>query len=334
MTHVVPVRVAVSGAAGRIGYSLVFRIASGGLFGSDQPVSLSLLELPAARPGLEACAMELKDCAFPLLQGLKIGVDPSEAFADADWIILLGGKPFSPSVANRHDLLRENASIMVEHGRAINRAAPYSRILVVTQPSNTNCLIAKSQAPHVPAESWFALTQLARLRAVSMLADKTGTPIAHISRVCVWGNNSRTAYVDLGNARIGDQPALEAVGDPAWIKNVMEPALATRGREILKVRGSAPAGSVSQAILSTVRSITTPTPFQRWFCAGVVSDGSYDVPRGMVFGFPLITRDGGDWSIVTGLHVDETARERIAANVAELEHEAAAVSHLLGNVLA
>ena len=329
-----PIRVAVSGAAGRIGYSLVFRIAAGGLFGPEQRVSLSLLELPEARAALEGCAMELKDCAFPLLAEVSTSIDSRAAFRGADWIILLGGKPFSPNSSSRLDLLRENAPIMVEQGRAINEAAPTARVLVVAQPCCTNCLIAKSQAPDVPPEHWFALNQLARMRAMSLIADKTGMSVTQISRVTAWGNNSRQAYVDLRNAWINGQPALEAIDDPAWVKKVMEPAVAGRGREILSVRGSSPAGSVAQAILGTIHAITTPTPFERWFNASVVSDGSYDVPRGLVFGFPLSTSDGRNWSIVDGLYLDQFARERIAANVSELEHEASAVSHLLGNILA
>jgi malate dehydrogenase len=327
-----PIRVAISGAAGRIGYSSVFRIAAGGMFGPNQPVSLALLELPEARNRLEACAMELKDCAFPLLTELKVGTDSRPAFDGADWIILLGGKPFSTELANRLDLLRDNAPAMMEQGRAINQLAPEARVLVVAQPCNTNCLIAKSQAPSVPPEHWFALNQLSLLRAVGMISEKTGAPVSQISRVVVWGNNSKTAYIDLRNARIGEKPALEVIGDPSWAREIMEPHVVKRDREILAVRGSTPAGAVAQAILLTIRSITTPTPFGRWFPAGVISDGSYGVPRGLVFGFPLVTPDGQRWSIVDGLYVDETARDRIAANVAELEHEVTAVSHLLGNI--
>jgi malate dehydrogenase len=324
-----PMRVAVAGAAGRVGYSLVFRIAAGGLFGPNQPVGLRLLELPEARPRLEACAMELKDCAYPLLTGIHIGTDSREVFEGADWIILLGGKPLSAELGNRLDLLRANAPSMVEQGRAINQAAPTARVLVVAQPCNTNCLIALSRARDVPAEHWFALNLLPWLRAVSMIAEKTGAPVSQISRVTVWGNNSKTAYVDIRNAMIGDKPALDVINDIDWVNRVMEPTVVARDREILKVRGTTPAGAVAHAILGTVRSITTPTPYQRWFAAGVVSNGSYDVPRGLVFGFPLVTADGQSWSIVEELYVDEFARERIAANVAELEHEASVVSHLL-----
>lgn len=324
-----PIRVAISGAAGRIGYSLVFRVAAGGLFGREQPVDLRLLGQPSAMHHLEACAMEVNDCAYPLLAGLMIGSDACEVFDSADWVILLGGKPYRSDVENRQDLLRANAPAMVGHGRAINQAAPTARILVVAQPCNTNCLIAQSQARDVPVEHWFALNQLAWLRAVSMIAEKTGVSPQDVSRVTVWGNHSRTAYVDLSNATVRDRPAVDVINDPEWVSNVMEPTVVMRDRQILKLRGTTPAGAVAQAILSTIRAITTPTPFDRWFSAAVTSDGSYSVPRGLIFGFPLITADGRSWSIVEGLYVDEVARNRIKANVTELEQEAALVSHLV-----
>jgi malate dehydrogenase len=334
MSKVDPIRIAVSGAAGRVGYSLVFRIAAGALFGREQPVDLRLLELPDAGRRLEALEMELRDCAFPSLGDLRVGVDPREMFEDADWIILLGGKPIRSELANRADLLRENTPIMVDHGRAINHVAPNARILVVTHPCNTNCLIAKSQAHNVPAEHWFALNQLARTRALALISEKTGLAVSQISRVIVWGNNSESIHIDLRHARANGRAVLQAINDANWQAKVLEPAIAARGREILDVRGSTPAGSVAQAILGTIRAITTPTPFERWFAASVISDGSYGVPRGLVFGFPLLTPDGKTWSIVDDLYVDQHTRDRIAANVAELEGEAAAVSHLLGNVVA
>ena len=327
-----PIRIAVSGAAGRIAYSLVFRIAAGGLFGRDQPIALSLLEVPAVFPQLRACEMELKDCAFPLLTELRSGVDPRRAFEGADWIILLGGKPIRPDVTRRFDLLRENAPIMVEHGRAINEAAPNARILVVVQPSNTNCMVAKSMAPAVPEERWFALTQVIRMRAVGLIAERVGVPASQVSRVTVWGNNSENAYIDLYPARIGDRPALEVIDDSGWVRDVLGQTIANRGREIYQSRGTMPAGSIAQAILSTIWSIVTPTPFERWFSAAVVSDGHYGVPRGLVFGLPLVTADGKTWKIVHGHYLDEFARERIASNVAELQHETCAVSDLMGAI--
>jgi malate dehydrogenase len=329
MTGFKPIRVAVAGAAGIIGYSLVFRIAAGGMFGPEQPVALQLLELHQAMPQLEASVMELKDSAYPLLAGLTIGTDSREIFRGADWIILLGRKPLSRETADRNDLLRANALTMVEQGRAINQAAPTARVLVVAQPCNTNCLIALSHAKDVPKEHWFALNRLLWLRAVSMVAEKTNMCVSQVSRLTVWGNTSRTAYIDVRHTLVGEKPALEAIGDPEWVTKVMEPTVAKRDREILRVRGTSPGGSVAQAILGTIRSITTPTPYERWFPACVVSDGSYGITRGLVFGLPVTTRDGRTWSIVDNLYIDEVACARIAANVAELEHESFVISHLL-----
>jgi malate dehydrogenase len=332
MADLPPIRVAVSGAAGRIAYALVFRIANGGLFGPQQPVSLRLLDVPETADVLKACELELRDCASLLLTDLSSTTEPRRAFEGADWIILLGGHPFTPESRNRLDLLRANAPIMVEHGRAINQVAPTARILVVTNPSNANCMVARSQAPGVPAEHWFALTHVSRMRAVGLIAEKVGVPPSQITRVAVWGNNSESAFIDLHSARIGDRPALEVINDPEWVTDVLGPTIARRPDEIYRLRGTMPAGSIAQAILGTVRSIVTPTPYGRWFTAGVVSDGSYEVPRGLVFGFPLSTADGKGWSIEPNCYLDETVRQRIAANVAEIQHEATAVNDLLGTI--
>lgn len=332
MADLPPIRVAVSGAAGRIAYALAFRIAGGGMFGPNQPVSLRLLDVPEAVDSLRALELELRDCAQLLLNDVTSTTDPSRAFEGADWIFLLGGKPFSPEQRNRLDLLRLNAPIMIQHGRAINQVAPTARILVVTSPSNANCMVAKSQAPGVPERHWFALTQVVRMRAMGAIAEKAGVPVSAVRRVTVWGNNSESAFIDVHPARIGERPALEVINDPHWVEHVLGPTIAGRNDEIFRLRGAMPAGSIAQAILGTVRSIVTPTPYERWFCAGVVSDGSYEVPRGLVFGFPLITADGKDWSIVPNHYLDETARQRIAANVAEIQHEATAVNDLLGTI--
>ena len=272
--------------------------------------------------------MELKDCANPLLIDLKIGTD-SRSFSRGPTGSFSWWQAPKHEIGNRIELLRANVPTMVEQGRAINQVAPTARILVVTQPCNTNCLIAQSHARDVPVEHWFALTQIPALRAVSMIAEKAGRPVPQFSRLTVWGNNSQAAYVDLRNAWIGDKPALEVIDDMNWVNGVMEPAVAMRENEVLRMRGSTPAGAVAQAIMGTIRSLTTPTPFERWFSAGVISGGIYGVPRGLVFGFPLMTADGRTWSIVDGLYLDELACQRIAANVAELEHEAAVVSHLV-----
>jgi malate dehydrogenase len=325
-----PIRIAISGAAGRIGYALIFRIANGGLFGHDRPVAFSLLDLPAAAGRLEACALELTDCAFPLLAALHVGTDPVRAFRDADWVILLGGQPLRVKPAPRVDLLKENAPVMIGHARAINQAAPMARVLVVTSPCNTNCLVAMTHAQDVPKDHWFALNSHIRLRAVAMLAAKAGVPVTQVTRLTVWGNNSETAYVDLQNARVGNKPALQVISDPDWYRKVFEPTLSGHFHEAARVGGATPAGSAAQAIMMTIRAITTPTPFEHWLGAGVLSDGSYGVPRGLIFGFPLFTSDGKSWSIAQGHYLDAHAHERIAQNIAELEHEASAVAHLIG----
>jgi malate dehydrogenase len=332
MADAPPVRVAVSGAAGRIAYSLVFRIAGGGMFGPQQPISLRLLDVPQAIDPLRACEMELRDCAPLLMTDVKSTTDPLVAFERADWIILLGGKPFSPEHRNRLELLRLNAPIMIQHGRAINQVAKTARILVVTSPSNANCMVAKSQAHWVPETHWFALSQVIRMRAMGLVAEKVGVAPGQVKRVTVWGNNSESALIDLRSALIGERSALEVIHDPQWVERQLGPAIVGRNDEIYRLRGAMPAGSIAQAVLGTVRSIVTPTPYERWFCAGVVSDGSYEVPRGLVFSFPLITADGRDWSIVPNCYFDETARQRIAANVAEIQHETTAVNDLLGSI--
>jgi len=316
-----PIRVAVSGAGGQIGYSLVFRVAAGGLFGGDRPVSLSLLETADALPRLEAVRMELGDCAFPLLTDVRIADDPRRAFEGADWVVLLAGSPRHPG-QQRSDLIRQNGPIFVDHGLAINDAAPAARVLVVANPCNTNCAIARSHAMNVPDERWFALNRLDRMRATAMIAEKAGVPVAHVSRVIVWGNHSESAYVDVRNAFIGDRPAIEVITDRAWVREGLPAALAHRSLDIITRRGASPAGTAAQAILGTIRSITTPTPYALRFGAAVVSDGSYGVPRGLVFGLPLQTEDGHTWSVVQGLYHDEDAQRRLVANVEELEHEA------------
>jgi malate dehydrogenase len=325
-----PIRLAISGAAGRVSYSLLFRIANGGLFGHDQPVALSLLDLPEKIDQLQAWEQELRDCSFPLLAGIRITSEPVRAFEGADWIVLLAGKEYRPQPHSRPSLLRDNAPIMIDQGRAINRAAPRARILVASVPCNTNTMIAMSHAPDVPRENWFALNQGLRSRATVLLAEKASVPLTRVTHLTVWGNTSEKAFVDLGNTRIDGRPALEVIKDMDWCRDVFQPALVQRYREAYELGGETPAGSIAQGILSTIRAITTPTPFEHWFGAGVVSDGSYDVPRGLVFGFPLLTSDGKHWTIAQGQSLDPFARDRIAENVAELELEVSSISHLLG----
>ena len=323
-----PIRIAISGAGGQIGYSLVFRIAAGGLFGADQPVALSLLEAPKSLPILEAVRMELSDCSFPLLADVRIGEDAREVFAGADWVVLLAGSPRRPD-QQRSDLIRANGPIFVQHGRAISDAAPSARVLVVANPCNTNCLIARFHALNVPDEHWFALNRLDRMRATAMIAEKAGVPVARVTRVTAWGNHSESVYIDVRNAFIDNHPATEVITDREWTGAGLSAALAHRSLDIIRRRGASPAGTASQAILGTIRSITTPTTFEHRFGAAVISDGNYGVPRGLVFGFPLRTEDGRTWSIVQGLYHDEYAQARIRANVEELEHEAVLANEFL-----
>jgi malate dehydrogenase len=326
-----PIRIAVTGAAGRISYSLLFRIASGGTFGPEQPVFLSLLEVPEAQPLLESLMMELFDSAYPLLAGMRASYDAAEAFAYANWIILLGSAPYRPGIT-RSELLRANAPIFQAQGRAINEAAPAARILTVANPCNTNCLIAKSMARNVPAEHWFAMTRLDQNRAKALIAAKAAVPVDQVTRVTVWGNHSPTVYPDFHNTFISGRPAYEVIRDREWVLKVFEPTVCGRGSQILKMRAGSPAGSAAQAIIGTIRALTTPTPFDRRLSVGVVSDGSYRVPRGLIFSFPVRTEDGITWSIVQGLYHDNHGLDRIAQNIAELEYEASAVSDLLGYV--
>jgi malate dehydrogenase len=323
-----PIRVAVTGAAGQISYALLFRIAAGGMFGPTQPVALNLLEVPQAMPLLEATMMELRDCALPILAEVRGTDDPHAAFENADWIILLGGAPYKPGVT-RSDLLRANGPIFRAQGRAINETAKNARILVVANPCNTNCLVAQSVARDVPSERWFAMTRLDQNRARALLADKAGVHVEKVNRVTVWGNHSPTIYPDFHNAYIHDRPAPEVIHDTDWVRQVWEPTVCNRGLQIVQVRGASPAGSAAQAIIATIRALTIPTPFEHRFSAAVCSDGSYGVPRGLVFSFPLRTEDGKHWSIVQGLYLDNYAQQRIAKNIAELEFEATAVTDIL-----
>jgi malate dehydrogenase len=326
-----PIRVAVTGAGGQICYSLLFRIAGGAMFGLEQPVELSLLETPDMLPKLDALQMELSDCAFPMLAGLRATDDPLEAFDRAHWVILIGGAPYRPDLT-RLDLLRSNGPIFVAQGRAINEASPDARVLVVANPCNTNCLIAMSVAKDVPREHWFAMTRLDQNRAKALIAEKAAVSIERVTRVIAWGNHSPSVYPDFHNAFIDDRPAHEVVDDREWIRQTFEPTVRGRGHQILNARGASPAGSAAQAIIGTVRSITLPTPHGHRFSAAILSDGSYGVPRGLIFGFPLRTEDGHTWSIVHALFHDDYALERLAENVAELEQEAAVVNDLLGSI--
>jgi malate dehydrogenase len=327
-----PTRIAITGAGGQIGYALIFRIASGGLFGPDRPVSLRLLEIPPALPSLKGTIMELEDCAFPDLADVAATDDPREAFSGADWVILVGGLPRKDGMS-RADLIRANGPIFTAQGRAINDAAgPGVRVLTVANPCNTNCLIAKSHAPDVPARNWFAMTRLDENRAKAQLAIKAGVPVGQVTNMTIWGNHSDTQYPDYKNAKVGGKPATEAVADPAWFADDFIPTVAKRGSAVIKARGASSAASAANAALNCVRSLSFPTPAGDWTSAGVYSDGSYGIPAGLIYSFPLQT-DGQAWTIAQGLAIDDDARARLDASARELEGEREAVKDLLGPAL-
>ena len=323
------IRVAVTGAGGQIGYALIFRIASGAIFGPNQTVSLSLLEITPALPSLGGTMMELEDCAFPLLDSVRASDKPEVAFEGADWVILVGGLPRKDGMT-RGDLIRANGPIFTGQGRAINNAAgPNVRVLTVANPCNTNALIARSHAPKVPAERWFAMTRLDQNRAASQLAIKAGVPVSQVSKMAIWGNHSDTQYPDYKNALIGGKPATQVIDEPAWFEESFIPIVAKRGSAVIKARGASSAASAANAAIDSVRSASTPTPAGDWFSAGVVSDGSYGIPTGLIYSFPLTT-DGTNWSITQGVAVDEAARARLDASAAELAGERDAIKDLLG----
>lgn len=327
-----PIRVAVTGAGGQIGYALIFRIASGAVFGPDQPVELRLLEITPALPSLGGTIMELDDCAFPLLANVKASDQATEAFDGADWVILVGGLPRKDGMT-RADLIRANGPIFTGQGQAINDAAgPNVRILTVANPCNTNALIAKSHAPKVPADRWYAMTRLDQNRAAAQLAIKAGAPVGHVTKMTIWGNHSDTQYPDYTNALIGGKPAPEVISDHAWFEETFVPTVAKRGSAVIKARGASSAASAANAAIDSVRSASFPTPAGDWFSAGVVSDGSYGVPSGLIYSFPL-TSDGKNWSVVKGLEIDAHTQAKIDASAAELVSERDAVKDLLGPAL-
>src|SRR6478609_3157523 len=269
----VPIRIAVTGAGGQIGYALIFRIAAGGLFGPSQPVALRLLEITPALPALRGTLMELEDCAFPLLADVVATDRAEQAFEGADWAVLVGGLPRKDGMS-RADLIRANGPIFTGQGKAINDAAgPDVRVLVVANPCNTNCLIARSHAPKVPADRWYAMTRLDQNRAASQLAKKAGVPVAQVKKVAIWGNHSDTQYPDYKNAEIAGVPATSVIADAAWLSDTFIPTVAKRGGAVIKARGASSAASAANAALESVRSLSTPTRGADWFSAGVVSDG-------------------------------------------------------------
>ena len=322
-----PVQVTVTGAAGQIGYALLFRIGSGALLGPDTPVALRLLEIPQAVKAAEGTAMELVDCAFPLVASIDIFDDPGKAFSGANVALLVGARPRTKGM-ERGDLLEANGGIFGPQGKAINQgAADDIRVLVVGNPANTNALIAASSAPDVPRQRFSAMTRLDQNRALGQLALKTSTPVSQIKRVTIWGNHSATQYPDIFHAEVAGRPAAEAVGDQAWIENDFIPTVAKRGAAIIEARGASSAASAASAAIAHVHDWVLGTPDGDWTSAAVPSDGSYGVAEGLICSFP-VTSDGGDWQVVQGLDISEFSRARIDASVAELREERDAVAGL------
>ncbi|MDQ3724929.1 MAG: malate dehydrogenase [Actinomycetota bacterium] len=322
-----PVKVTVTGAAGQIGYALLFRIASGSMLGPDTPVELSLLEITPALQAAEGTAMELDDCAFPLLRGIEITDDPKKAFEGCNVGLLVGARPRGPGM-ERSDLLEANGGIFKPQGEAINEgAADDVKILVVGNPANTNCLIAMSNAPDVPRERFTAMMRLDHNRAISQLAAKTGKQVTSVTNMTTWGNHSVTQYPDLVNAKVDGSSAWDAVGDEAWIAEEFIPKVAKRGAAIIDARGASSAASAANAAIDHVRDWVLGTPEGDWVSMGVPADGSYGIGEGIVCGAPC-TCSGGEWTIVQGLEVPDFSRERIDRSVMELQEERDAVSQL------
>ncbi|MFP5336575.1 MAG: malate dehydrogenase [Actinomycetes bacterium] len=322
-----PVKVAVTGAAGQIGYSLLFRIGSGALLGPDTPVRLSLLEITPALGAAEGVAMELDDCAFPLLAGIDISDDANQAFDGANVALLVGARPRTKGM-ERGDLLEANGAIFTTQGRAINdRAADDVKVLVVGNPANTNALIAMSNAPDVPRERFTAMTRLDQNRAMAQLAKKAGVGVSEVTRMTIWGNHSATQYPDLFHAQVSGRNAAEVVDDREWLENDFIPTVQKRGAAIIEARGASSAASAASAAIDHTRDWSLGTPDGDWVSMAVPSDGSYGVPDGLISSFP-VTCSGGRWEIVQGLEIDEFSRGRIDASVAELAEERDAVRQL------
>jgi malate dehydrogenase len=322
-----PVKVTVTGAAGQIGYAILFRIASGQMLGDDVPVELRLLEIPDAVKAAEGTAMELDDCAFPLLRKIDVTDDVGLAFEGTSVGLLIGARPRAKGM-ERSDLLEANGGIFKPQGEAINSgAADDVRVLVVGNPANTNCLIAMSNAPDVPRERFNAMTRLDHNRAIAELANKLSVQVDEVSNMTIWGNHSTTQYPDLVNARVGGRSAWKAVDDEAWIADQFIPTVAKRGAAIIEARGASSAASAANAAIDHVRDWVRGTADGDWISMSVPSDGSYDVEEGLISSFPC-TCSGGEWSIVEGLEITDFSRQRIDASVDELRSERDAVAEL------
>src|SRR5437899_6330573 len=322
-----PLKIAVTGAAGQIGYSLLFRIASGEIFGADQPIALHLIEIPNALGALDGVVMELQDCAFPLLESVVPTADLDEGFR-INWALLVGSIPRKAGM-ERKELLGINGKIFVGQGQAIQKnAAADVRVLVVGNPCNTNCLIAMNNAKEIPRHRWFAMTRLDENRGKAQLARKAGVGMGSVTNMAIWGNHSSTQYPDFYNARIDGRPANEVIGDEKWLKEEFIAAVQQRGAAIIKARGLSSAGSAANAVVDTVYSLTNDTPDNDWHSVAICSDGSYDVEKGLVSSFPIRVR-GGKCEIVQGVPINDFSRAKIDASVAELKEEKSLVSEFI-----
>jgi malate dehydrogenase len=322
-----PLKVAVTGAAGQIGYSLLFRLASGSLLGADRPVELRLLEIEPALKALEGVVMELDDCAFPLLTGVEIGADANKIFDGVNLALLVGARPRGPGM-ERSDLLEANGAIFTAQGKALNNvAADDIRVGVTGNPANTNALIAMTNAPDIPKERFSALTRLDHNRAISQLARKTGAAVTDIKKMTIWGNHSATQYPDVFHAEVRGKNAAEVVNDQAWIEDDFIPTVAKRGAAIIDARGASSAASAASATTDAARDWLLGSAKGDWVSMAVLSDGSYGVPEGLISSFPVTTKDG-NWTIVQGLEIDDFSRARIDKSTAELADERKAVTEL------
>jgi len=323
-----PCRIAVTGAAGQIGYALLFRIASGAMLGPDQPVILHLLEIEPALPALNGVVMELEDCAFPLLKGIVPTANMDEAFRGVNWALLVGSVPRKAGM-ERKDLLGINGKIFVGQGFALEKnAAADARILVIGNPCNTNCLIAMNNARAIPADRWFAMTRLDENRARTQLARKAGADVSAVTSLAVWGNHSATMYPDFDNAEIKNQPVIQEISDQAWLKGEFISTVQQRGAAIIKARGASSAASAANAVVDSIRSIVEPTPSGDWHSLCVCSDGSYGIEKGLICSFP-VRSNGKSQEIVQGLSLNPFSRAKIDASVAELKEEKTMVAELL-----
>ena len=323
-----PIKVAVTGAAGQIGYALLFRIASGALFGPEQPIALSLIEIPNALGALEGVVMELDDCAFPLLKSITPTADLDEGFRDVNWAMLVGSVPRKAGM-ERKELLGINGKIFIGQGQAIEKnAAADVRVLVVGNPCNTNCLIAMNNAKSIPRDRWFAMTRLDENRAKAQLAHKAGVEITAVTNMTIWGNHSATQYPDFYNAKINGKSAADVIKDEKWLKETFIPAVQQRGAAVIKARGLSSAASAANAAIDTVQSLTSDTAGDDWHSVAVCSDASYDVEKDLISSFPIRSK-GGKWEIVQGVPINDFSRAKIDASVAELKEERALIGELV-----